>query len=136
MADQCAFCMIAAGKIPSSKIYEDNQFFAFLDINPVNKGHTLLVTKRHAVTVFDLNQQELRNIGALLQSIAKGVYRATKPDGIKIEQRNGRAAGQVVDHLHFHIVPRYNGDSEQRTTKYSTPQEAEQYAHAIARGLD
>ena len=135
MGDQCVFCMIAGGKIPSAKVYEDSQFFAFLDINPVNKGHTLLITKRHAATLFELNQQELQNMGILIQSIAKGVYRATKPEGIKIEQRNGRAAGQVVDHVHFHIVPRYNGDSEHKTTKYSSPQEAEQLARAIANNL-
>lgn len=106
----CLFCKIVAGEIPSYKIWENEHFLAFLDINPVNLGHTLLVPKTHFVNVFDLSTNLLTEWGPAAQAVAKLVQAGTKAEGINLEMNNGRAAGQLIDHAHLHIIPRFEGD--------------------------
>lgn len=106
----CIFCKIANNEIPSSKVYEDNNFIAFLDINPVNKGHTLVVPKQHVETFLDASEQTLDRLMLVCQKLANAIVKATKADGFNLMLNNKRAAGQLVDHMHFHIIPRFNDD--------------------------
>lgn len=110
MTNNCIFCAIAAGEIPSFKIYEDGDFLAYLDINPVSKGHTLVIPKVHSQGLLDTSDEMLGKLLAAVKKVAEHLKSALPCDGFNIVQNNGAAAGQTVDHIHFHIVPRY-GDA-------------------------
>jgi histidine triad (HIT) family protein len=107
---ECIFCKIIAGQIPATKIYEDDKVLAFLDIGPISEGHTLVVPKQHYQKVHECPSQVLADIGARLAKIAGAVSSAMNADGYNVLCNNGRAAGQLVDHVHFHIIPRMSGD--------------------------
>ena len=92
------------------KIFEDENFFAILDIKPVNLGHVLLIPKAHHQNLFDLPDNLLRDLGLHIQKLAKAVKEATDADGINIGMNNEPAAGQLVMHQHTHIIPRFSGD--------------------------
>jgi histidine triad (HIT) family protein len=106
----CIFCKIASGQIPSAKIYEDEVVVAFLDIGPISDGHTLVMPRQHFEKAHDCPPELLGQIWTRLGKIAGAVASATGADGYNVLCNNGRAAGQLVDHLHFHIVPRRTGD--------------------------
>jgi histidine triad (HIT) family protein len=108
--DDCIFCKIAAGRIPSAKIYEDEFVFAFLDIGPISDGHTLVIPRQHFEKLDECPSEVLSQVVAILGKISKAVSVAMKSDGYNVLCNNGRAAGQDVGHLHFHIIPRNNGD--------------------------
>lgn len=108
--NDCLFCKIIAGDIPSEKIYEDDHVFAFLDINPVNPGHTLVVPKMHSQNLYDTDDATLASIMAAVKKIAIAVKQAVSADGINIEMNNDPAAGQVIFHIHVHIIPRSKDD--------------------------
>jgi histidine triad (HIT) family protein len=108
--DDCIFCRIAAGSIPSTKIYEDEVVLAFLDIAPVSDGHVLVVPKQHFEYIHDCPADLLGSVCSRIGKIAGAVQRAVDADGYNVLCNNGRAAGQVVGHLHFHIIPRKSGD--------------------------
>ena len=110
MKNNCIFCAIAAGEIPSFKIYEDDAFLAYLDINPFSKGHTLVIPKRHASDIVAADDDTLAELIVRVKKVAAHVKEALGCDGFNILQNNGEAAGQTVRHIHFHIVPRWNGD--------------------------
>ena len=107
--ENCLFCKIAAGEVPCKKLYEDANSIAFLDIYPTSKGHSLVVPKSHYATLLDIPEMELKEIMAAVQQVSAAVMRATKAEGFNIIQNNRQAAGQVINHLHFHIVPRSGG---------------------------
>ena len=109
-AQDCIFCKIASGQIPAIKIYEDGVIVAFLDIGPVSDGHTLLMPRQHVEKVHSCPPELLAQVWARLGKIAGAVASAMDSDGYNILCNNGRTAGQVVDHLHFHIIPRNAGD--------------------------
>ncbi|MFA5737075.1 MAG: HIT family protein [Candidatus Paceibacterota bacterium] len=106
----CLFCKIVSGKIPAYKIYEDDKFIAFLDIKPINFGHTLVIPKKHYRNLFDLPHDLTVEIGPLIKKIALAVKEATNADGINIGWNNEPAAGQLIYHSHTHIIPRFIGD--------------------------
>jgi histidine triad (HIT) family protein len=108
--EQCIFCKIVAGDIPAVKIYEDEVVFAFLDVNPISDGHTLVVPKAHFDRLHNCPAKLLAEITSPLGKIGKAVCDATNAEGYNVLCNNGKAAGQIVDHLHFHIIPRRNGD--------------------------
>lgn len=110
MTNNCIFCAIAAGEIPSFKIYEDVDFLAYLDINPTSKGHTLVIPKAHSRGLLDTSDEMLGKLLATVKKVAAHIKSALPCDGFNIVQNNGAAAGQTVDHIHFHIIPRY-GDA-------------------------
>ena len=110
MKNDCVFCAIAAGEIPSFKVYEDDLVLAYLDINPCSKGHTLVIPKRHSSGLLDTDDETLATLVARVKKIAAQVTSKLGCDGFNIVQNNGEAAGQTVHHLHFHIVPRWLGD--------------------------
>ncbi|HBO98587.1 MAG TPA: HIT family protein [Verrucomicrobia bacterium] len=107
MKNNCVFCAIAAGEIPSFKIYEDDLVLAYLDINPFTEGHTLVIPKAHSEGLLDTPADQLGEIVARVQKVAAHLKKALPCEGFNILQNNGEAAGQTVKHLHFHIVPRY-----------------------------
>lgn len=106
----CIFCKIAKGEIPSSKVYEDKDIIAFLDIAPANKGHCLVVPKEHYETLTDIPAELLKKLTIVVQKAAKALSLALGTDGYNMFMNNGRAAGQLVPHAHFHIVPRFATD--------------------------
>lgn len=110
MTEDCIFCKIIKGEIPSTKIYEDDKVLAFLDINPISQGHTVVIPKLHAKNLFDFPDESFDYFFKRLKEIAVMIKKNLKADGMNILQNNERAAGQVVDHIHFHIIPRWHGD--------------------------
>ncbi len=110
MAD-CIFCRIIKGESPCAKVYEDERVISFLDINPINAGHTLVLPKRHYMTLFDIELEDLHACTAVSKKIAMAVYKATKASGLNFFQNNYRSAGQLIDHIHFHLIPRFHQDS-------------------------
>lgn len=105
--NDCIFCKIAAGEIPSFKVYEDDKVLAYLDINPFSPGHTLVIPKVHSSCLLDTGADTLATVMAAVRKVAAHLKTALPCDGFNILQNNGEAAGQTVKHVHFHIVPRY-----------------------------
>jgi len=106
----CLFCKIVSGEIPSKKVYEDAHAFAFLDINPCTKGHTLVVPKKHYSHLRDMPDEETAALLAAALAIEKRVVEALQAAGANIGINDGRAAGQEVQHVHVHVIPRYLQD--------------------------
>ena len=106
----CIFCKIIKGEIPSQKVYEDETVYAFLDIAPINKGHTLVIPKEHHEKFMETDDAVLADVVQKVKKIAKAVKDAVQADGINIGVNNDKAAGQLVFHTHFHIIPRFNND--------------------------
>ena len=104
----CIFCKIISGKIPCDKVYEDTNTLAFLDINPASLGHTLVMPKVHAETLDKLNEKDLKSLIITAQKVSKAISRFS--EGYNLIQNNKEVAGQIVHHVHFHIVPRNKGD--------------------------
>ena len=108
--DECIFCKIAKGEIPSSKIYEDETVTAFLDISPANKGHTLVIPKEHFETLADIPAGVLSKMMKIVRKAAKKVEKKLKAEGYTIMMSNKEAGEQVVKHAHIHVMPRYRSD--------------------------
>lgn len=111
--DNCIFCKIVKGEIPSTKVYEDDSVLAFLDIKPVNPGHTLVITKQHYENFTHTDPLDLQKLILQVQAVADAVIRALGAEGFNLGLNNGAAAGQLVPHVHFHIMPRFSGDGHQ-----------------------
>lgn len=109
MAD-CVFCKIIRGELPCAKVFENEKTLAFLDITPVNKGHTLIVPKSHYETILDMPEELMAELSSTMKIVAAMVKQGTKAHGFNIMMNNYEAAGQVVPHAHVHIVPRFRGD--------------------------
>jgi histidine triad (HIT) family protein len=106
----CIFCKIIKGEIPSVKVYENHKVVAFLDINPVNPGHTLVVPKEHFENLLDSGEEILKEIMFTIKKVAWGLTKAFDLKGFNVGQNNGAVAGQIVPHLHWHIIPRFEND--------------------------
>ena len=105
---ETVFTKILSGAIPSHKVYEDDQVFAFLDINPIARGHTLVIPKEPAATLDQLSDDAAAAIGRALPRIARAVLAATGTRDFNVLQNNGVAAHQAVHHVHFHIIPKHD----------------------------
>ena len=108
--EDCIFCKIIAGEIPSFKLYEDDATLAFMDINPASDGHALVIPKEHAKDVHVVSEQAIANTVITAKKIASAVEKTVAPGGINLVQCNGEAAGQSVFHFHMHVLPRRDGD--------------------------
>ncbi len=109
----CIFCKIVEGEVPAHKVYEDDDFLAFLDANPKSEGHTLVIPKEHYEDIFDIPEDVLRGLIGRVKKVAEMIVGSDlKPDGFWLRQSNGKAAGQVVFHFHIHIIPAYETRSE------------------------
>jgi len=111
MAD-CVFCKIRDGQIPSVKVYEDDKTLCIMDINPLNRGHCLVITKAHAATLFESEPGDLAAAIATARRVARAIRQALRPDGLNMLQANGAAAFQSVPHFHLHLIPRWTGDGK------------------------
>ena len=109
-ADDCLFCKIVAGQIPVTKIYEDEVVLSFLDIGPISDGHTLVIPKQHYEKLHECPAELLGQVFTRIGKIAHAASAAMNSAGYNLLCNNGRAAGQLIEHLHFHIVPRNTGD--------------------------
>jgi len=110
MKSDCIFCKIVAGQLPSCKVFEDADTLAFMDIGPIVPGHTLVIPKIHVEALPTAPPAILQKLIRVVQNIARAQLSAFKADGVNVIQANGRAAGQVVPHLHFHVIPRFATD--------------------------
>ncbi len=106
----CIFCKIAAGMIPSTKLYEDGESLAFMDINPANDGHCLVIPKAHFPTLFAITPEAFAAAGRTVIKVANAVQAALAPDGINLLPANGPGAAQSVFHFHIHVLPRRHND--------------------------
>jgi histidine triad (HIT) family protein len=108
--ETCIFCRIIHGDVPSFQVFDDERCLAFMDINPANPGHVLVIPKTHAETIFTLDPSWLRATAVVVQKIASAVQKAFNPEGMNIVQANGPGAAQSVPHFHWHVLPRAKND--------------------------
>lgn len=133
----CVFCEISAGRIPCTKLYENEHVLAFLDIGPISDGHTLVVPKAHYDRLHQCPPDVLAELARVVGFLAEPVARAVQADGYNVLNNNGSAAGQVVEHVHVHIIPRKTGDGVfDRWPAYKYPLgKAEAIAEKIKKNL-
>ncbi len=110
--DDCIFCKLANGDIPTNSIYEDDKFNVILDNGPATKGHALILPKDHADSLFDLPEETAADAMKLAKKLGQHIVETLKADGLNVVQNNGEAAGQTVKHYHLHLIPRYEGDGQ------------------------
>ena len=132
----CIFCKIVNGEIPSSKIYENKDVLAFLDLSPVNKGHTLVIPKQHYETIMDIPDEILKEVIVAAKKVSKSLMKSVNAGGVTVSMSNYEIAGQVVPHAHFHVIPRHKGDGLKLWPqgKYSD-KEMELFAEKIRKAL-
>lgn len=132
----CLFCKIVRGEIPTNKVYEDENTFALLDINPVNPGHTLVIPKKHVTDIFDIDESEWLAVMQTTRKIAHAIEKSISPDGVNLAMNNRAGAGQVVFHAHVHIMPRVKDDGHKlwKGTPYAEG-EAQEIAENIRRNI-
>ena len=138
MSSNCIFCKIVAGEIPSAKVYEDAEVLAFMDIGPIIKGHTLVIPKQHFDPLTATPEPVLAKLMAVVKKIAAAQMNGLKADGVNVMQTNGAEAGQVVPHIHFHVIQRYTTDGHRwnwAAKKYDDPAEMQKLAAAIKAAL-
>ena len=119
--DDCIFCKIANGAIPTRAIYEDKDFKVILDMNPATKGHALILPKEHADSLFDLPDETASKVLPLAKKLSEKLKKALNCDGLNIVQNNGEVAGQTVKHFHLHLIPRYVNDGQKILWNPTTP---------------
>ena len=132
--ENCIFCRIANGEIPSAKVYEDESVVAFLDLSPVHAGHTLVVPKTHVKDALEFPAGLAPAVASAIQKVAKALVAATGAQGFNVMQNNGVAAGQTIFHIHWHIIPRFDGDGLEmwRQGSYPDPSAMQELAKKIA----
>ncbi len=108
--EDCLFCKIIKGEIPSAKVYENENIIAFLDLHPVNIGHTLIVPKNHYDNLYDTPDEIICEMMKLTKKLSIAIKNSMHADGINIEMNNEKSAGQIIPHAHWHIVPRFGDD--------------------------
>ncbi len=136
--NDCIFCKIVSGEIPAAKIYEDEHTLAFLDVNPNNHGHTLVVPKIHAKNILDISEEALAGMMPAVKKVSKAVFEGMGATGINIAMNNEKPAGQIIFHLHIHIIPRFHDDGLRVWTRKKPYKngEMEQVAEKIKKALN
>ena len=138
MSQDCIFCKIIAGELPATKIYEDEDTLAFMDIRPVVKGHTLVIPKEHYDPITGTPPEVLQKLITIVQKVAEAQYAGLNADGVNVSQANGAVAGQEVPHIHFHVIPRFNDDNHswnRQAGSYDSTEEMQSKADSILEGL-
>ena len=115
--EDCIFCKIAKGDIPSATIYETSDFKVILDVAPANRGHALIITKEHFDNIFQIDAETAAKLFSLATVVARALKEETGCDGMNVVQNNGEVAGQTVNHFHLHLIPRYKDDEVKITWK-------------------
>ncbi|WP_300567782.1 HIT family protein [uncultured Acetatifactor sp.] len=123
--DNCIFCKIANGEIPSKTLYEDRNFRVILDLGPATKGHALILPREHAENLYDLPRESASEVMVLAQKMAATLVEKLRCDGLNLVQNNGEAAGQTVRHFHLHLIPRYVDDGQSINWKTGSPTQEE-----------
>lgn len=113
MTQSCLFCSIINNKIPAVIIYEDENSVALMDKYPINHGHSLVIPRSHHESLLSMTPSEVGKLYSIVSTVSKAVISAVHADGFSIGQNNGRAANQIIPHVHVHIIPRYAGDSRE-----------------------
>ncbi len=134
----CIFCKIISGEIPCAKLYETDEYLSFLDISPVNKGHALVLPKGHFTTLWDMPGELGNGLLAAAQKVGQAILKATGADGLNLWMNNHEAAGQLVPHAHFHLIPRFAGDGLELwdQSAYADQDEMSKIADMIRRRID
>lgn len=134
----CIFCRVVKGEIPSYKVYEDDRTLAFLDINPIAVGHTLIIPKDHSAKISELGETEVVALSKTLQRVVKALEASIDFDGMNIFVNQGKEAGQLIPHFHYHVVPRHKGDGVEFkvTQKKLSEEEFKKIQEKISRAID
>lgn len=106
----CIFCKIAKGEVSTEKIYEDENCFAFLDLSPINLGHTLVIPKEHYENIYEIPDELLSKMSVVIKKLMIAIKKGVDAEGMNLGMNNERAAGQLIFHAHFHLMPRYTND--------------------------
>ena len=123
--DHCIFCKMAAGEIPSKTIYEDEKYRVILDLGPATRGHALILPKNHYANLFELPEEDAKEVICLAKKMATIMKDKLGCDGFNLVQNNGEAAGQTVFHFHMHLIPRYENDGQEIGWKPGSPSQDE-----------
>jgi histidine triad (HIT) family protein len=118
---ECVFCQIICKQLPASVVYEDKQVIAFLSNRPVNEGHTLVLPKKHYKNIYEISEDEVASLFKIVKRVAHAVRDAIGAEGIRVVQNNGWAAGQVIFHLHVHIIPMLPNEGFSHGKAYRDP---------------
>lgn len=137
MQNNCIFCRIIAGEIPSATIYEDEEFKVIMDISPAAKGHAILLPKKHSANLYELDDATASKALSVARKVAIALQEEFHCDGLNLLQNNGEAAGQTIFHFHIHLIPRYNKDEVNTTWTHGKYAEGEaaNIAAAIAKRI-
>ena len=130
--DDCIFCKLANGVIPTETAYENDYVRVIADANPANVGHLLVITKKHAANLTELDEETAAEVMKAVRKTVIAMKQALNPDGINVIQNNGEAAGQTVMHFHMHVIPRYFGDGILPTWRQLHPVQPETHAAVTA----
>ncbi len=135
--NDCVFCKIVAGQIPSTRVFEDEHTLAFMDLGQVNPGHVLVAVKKHAANLFELDEAQAAAVARSSARIGRAIKVAFDPEGLSVYQANGKAAGQTVFHYHVHLLPRHQGDGMELIWPVKNPprEKLEGYAEKIRQQL-
>ena len=128
--DDCIFCKIAAGEIPSRKIYEDSDMIAIMDLNPTSKGHSLIIPKEHCTNIYDIDEDIAAKVMKTAKKLATKMTVALNCDGFNLLQNNGETAGQTMFHFHMHLIPRYK-DADNNMLKFTSVSFSDEEMDAI-----
>jgi len=110
MSTDCIFCKIARGEIPATKVVEDDRVLAFMDINPISQGHLLIIPKTHYELIMDMPADLVSHIYSQVPELARALVDVTEAQGVNVLQNNGPCSGQVIPHVHIHLIPRWPAD--------------------------
>ena len=128
--DDCIFCKIAAGEIPSRKIYEDKDLIAIMDLSPTSKGHSLIIPKEHYTNIYDIVEEIAGKVMKTAKKLATKMTVALNCDGFNLLQNNGETAGQTMFHFHMHLIPRYK-DADNNMLKFTSVSFSDEEMDAI-----
>ena len=138
MSGDCIFCKIVAGDIPSARVFENESCLAFMDIGPIVKGHVLVIPKAHHDPLTATPDAVLGELIAMVRQVAGALTRGLGAQGINVTQANGACAGQVVPHIHFHVIPRFAEDGHTwnwNAKTYRSPEEMNSFADKVRSSL-
>lgn len=135
--EDCIFCKIANGEIPSTTLYEDDMFRVILDLGPASKGHALILPKEHFANLYEIEDEYVAKAMVLAKKMAAAMTKALGADGFNLVQNNGEVAGQTVFHFHLHLIPRYQDDNALVFWEpgKTTPEEMQKIAEEVAKHI-
>lgn len=128
--DDCVFCKIVSGEIPSRKIYEDEDVIAIMDLSPTSKGHSLIIPKEHCTNIYDIEEETAAKVMKVAKKLALKMTTALNCDGFNLLQNNGETAGQTMFHFHMHLIPRYK-DADNDMLKFTSVELTDEEMDAI-----